>query len=74
MSTTTITPTRTITATALRAEQGRRRNNKTRDIKVKAKSFILPALSGDQINAILVGEVVTVMFKSERVEHVGLKV
>lgn len=74
MSTTKIVPSRTITAAALVAEQGRRRNNKSRDVKVKAKSFILPALSADQMDAIIAGDLVTLTFKSGRVEHVALKV
>ncbi len=71
MSTTTAT--RTFAPAALDAEIGRRRNNKTRDIKVRAKSFVLPALSTSDIAAIKNGDVVEITFKSGRVEHVGLK-
>lgn len=73
MSDTIVTPTKTFTAAALTAELGRRRNNKSRDVKVRAKSYIFPALSKADIAAIQAGEVVTVSFKSGRVEHVGLK-
>lgn len=69
----TVTATKTFTAAALTAELGRRRNNKSRDVKVKAKSYIFPALTKANIKAIQAGEVVTVEFKSGRVEHVGLK-
>lgn len=74
MSDTTITATKTFTAAALTAELGRRRNNKTRDEKVRAKSYIFPALTKANIAAIQAGEIVTVEFKTGRVEHVGLKV
>jgi hypothetical protein len=71
----TPTPTHTFTAAALKAEQGRRKNNKTRPKgeKAKAKSFIFPAMNGDQIEAVLAGSVVELTFKSGRVELVGLK-
>lgn len=69
----TLTPTRTFTATALDQELGRRRNNKTRTQKVRARSFILPALSREDIAKIKEGEVVTVNFKTGRIETVGLR-
>ena len=73
----TVTPTRTITAAALDAELGRRRNNKVRKAKgeqvVRARAFYLPALSSADIAAIKAGEVVKVEFANGRVEHVGLK-
>lgn len=74
MSNTTVTPTKTFTAAALTAELGRRRNNKSRDVKVKAKSYVFPALTKANIKAIQEGEIVTVSFKSGRTETVGLKV
>lgn len=73
MSNTAVTPTRTFTARALDAEVGRRRNNKTRDEKVRSKSFVLPALSKVDIEAIKAGGTVEVSFKSGRSEIVGLK-
>lgn len=69
----TVTATKTFTAAALTAELGRRKNNKKRDVKVRARSFVLPALSAANIAAIKAGEIVTVDFKSGRTEHVGLK-
>lgn len=71
--TTTLTPTRTFTALALDAELGRRRNNKTRDEKVRAKGYVLPALSREDIANLKNGELVKVEFKSGRTEIVGLK-
>lgn len=69
----TITATKTYTAAALDAELGRRRNNKRRDTKVRAKSYVLPKLDSADIDAIKAGEIVKVEFKSGRVEYVGLK-
>lgn len=69
----TIIPTRTFTAKALDAELGRRRNNKTREKRARAKSFVLAGMGGGQIAAVKAGEIVQVEFKSGRVEHVGLK-
>lgn len=66
-------PTRTFTAAALDAELGRRRNNKHREKKVTARSFVLPKLSKATVAAIKDGEIVTVNFASGRVETVGLK-
>lgn len=76
MTTTTTTPTKTLTAKALDAELGRRRNNAKRaangEPKVKAKGFVLPSLSKAQMALIKNGEVVTLTFKSGRTETVGL--
>lgn len=69
----TLVATRTFTAAALDAELGRRKNNKTRTEKVRAKSFVLPALSKAQMDEIKAGAIVTITFKSGRVELVGLK-
>lgn len=71
MSTTTAT--RTFTVLALDAEIGRRKNNNKRDVKARAKSFVLPKLSAADIASIKDGNVVTVTFNSGRVERVGLK-
>lgn len=72
-----ITEYRTFTEKALKAEQGRRRNNKARrangEPTVKAKGYVLPAMSGPQINTVLAGEPVVVTFKSGRVTAVSLR-
>lgn len=69
----TVSATKAYTAQALDAEVGRRRNNKARDNKVRARSYVLPALSSADIAAIKAGNIVRVEFKSGRVEFVGLK-
>lgn len=66
-------PTRTFSVAAIDAEAGRRRNNKKRDEKARAKSFVLAGMSADQMAAVKGGEVIEVAFKSGRVETVGLK-
>lgn len=72
----TITPTKTFTAKALADELARRANNKARrragEKPAKAKSWVFPAMSKQQIEAVLAGEVVEVGFGSGRTEHVGL--
>lgn len=72
----TITPTKTFTAKALADELARRANNKARrragEKPAKAKSWVFPAMSGPQIEAVLAGQVVTVEFGSGRTEYVGL--
>lgn len=72
----TITPTKTFTAKALADELARRANNKARrragEKPAKAKSWVFPAMSKQQIKAVLAGEVVEVGFGSGRTEHVGL--
>lgn len=74
----TITVTRTVSATALDNELGRRRNNKKRaakgEDKVRAKAFYLPKLSTADVETIKGGGIVSVEFSSGRVEHIGLKV
>ena len=72
-TTATATATKAFTSAALTAELGRRRNNKTRDIKVRPKSFVFPKLTAADIKAIQAGELVTVTFGTGRVEVVGLK-
>lgn len=67
------TATKTFTDKALTAELGRRKNNKTRDVKVRPGSYVFPALSKADIATIQAGETVEVTFKSGRVEVVGLK-
>lgn len=69
----TATATKTFTARALDAEVGRRRNNRQREVQVRARSFVLPNLSAADIASVKDGNVVTVSFKSGRVERVGLK-
>lgn len=49
---------------ALKAEQGRRRNNKGRDTNVQAQSWALAKLSGADIESVLAGETVEVACKN----------
>lgn len=79
MSTTVTEPiVKTFTRQAIEAEVGRRANNKKKlkanpdAKKAKAKGHTLPALAGEQIEALLRGDTVTVNFKSSRVEHVSI--
>ena len=73
----TKSPTKTFTAKALSDELARRVKNKARKRQGKdatrAASWVFPAMSKAQIEAVLAGEIVTVEFKSERVELVGLR-
>lgn len=68
----TLTPTKTFSPLTLKGEITRRKANKTRTPKVKAKSFVLPAMSKPQIQAVLAGQIVEVTFKSDRREVVAL--
>ena len=62
---------RTITVTAVRAEQGRRINNKGRKAKgeapAKSKSWVLAGASGDELKALASGETTTIAFKNRDV-------
>ena len=59
------------TVAALKAEQGRRKNNRARRKAgiptVQSKSWVLPGLSGADITALLAGETVKVAFRNRDV-------
>jgi hypothetical protein len=66
------TPIRTVTVKplALKQEQGRRRNNKSRPAgeKVRTKAYYLAAFSKSEMDALVAGETVTKTYKSGRTE------
>lgn len=71
--TTTIEVTKFVTEAGIKAELGRRRNNKGRDAKARSANYVYGKLSKADAKALLAGEVVTLEFGSGRVEHVGVK-
>ena len=60
--------TKTIKAKALVDERGRRRKNKTREVKVRTKAYYLAALSTEEMKALEAGEKVTKTYGSGRTE------
>jgi hypothetical protein len=71
MSEATVT-TKSVNATALKQELGRRRNNKARraagEPTVRTKAYYLGAFSVKDVESLLAGETVRVEYKSGRVE------
>lgn len=67
----TIIEARTFAARTIKAEITRRKNNRVRKANnekpVRAQSWVLPGLSGAQLEALLAGEPQTVTFKKRTV-------
>ncbi len=70
MSTTTITPSKTFTRTALVREQNRRAKPKAE--RSRSQSWVFGGLDNAGLAAVLAGDTVEVQFASGRVEHVAL--